>query len=191
MILILLLIFLVNEPNRPDLLYDLGVASCKNKEFEQAAAYFKSASSVDECSEKLKEQSLFNLGNACVELNQLSDAVVHYERVLELNDQNEHAKHNLQIVKKMLEEQKKQEQNEQNKDNKEKKQDQKEDSSDKAQDEKDQQKNQKNDLKISNQSNSLSQKNLQIKKMNKAPAVNLIEKKMKKNLQRKVRQILK
>lgn len=101
---------LVEEPSRPDLLYDLGVASFKNKEYSQAAAYFASAAKADACPAQLQEQSYFNLGNTSVGLNQLNDAIVHYEKVLELNEQNEMARHNLEVVKKMLEDQKQQEQ---------------------------------------------------------------------------------
>ncbi len=126
---------LVDEPTRPDLLYDMGIASFKNKEYAQAAAYFKDAAKLDNCSVHLKEQALFNLANACVELNELSDAVVHYEHVLELNDQNEYAKHNLEVVKKMLEDQKSQE--------KDQNQDNKQDQKDKNQKNQDQQQNNK------------------------------------------------
>lgn len=129
---------LVDNPERPDLLYDMGVASFKNKEYAQAAAYFKDATKMKNCSDLLKEQAFFNLGNACVELNELNDAVVHYEKVLELNEDNEYAKHNLDIVKKMLEEQKKQQ--EQNQDNN-KNQDQKDKNKD--QNQKDEQQNNK------------------------------------------------
>jgi len=104
---------LVDEPNRPDLLYDLGIASFKNKEYSQAAAYFSSAAEADACPPRLQEQSYFNLGNTSVELNQLNDAIVHYQKVLELNEKNEQAQHNLEVVKKMLEEQEKQKQQDQ------------------------------------------------------------------------------
>lgn len=116
---------LVNEPNRPDLLYDLGVASFKNKEFEQASAYFSCAAESEKCPLQLKEQAYFNLGNTSVELNQLNDAIVQYQKVLDLNEKNEQAKHNLEVVKKMLEEQnqKQQEKNDQGKDDQNQKDD--------------------------------------------------------------------
>lgn len=120
---------LVDEPNRPDLLYDLGTTSFKNKEYEQAAAYFKSACEAPACPVQLQEQALYNLGNTCVELKELSDAIVYYERALEINDKNEYTKHNLEVVKKMLDDQKQQDQQQDKKDDqqkdKENKQDQK------------------------------------------------------------------
>jgi Ca-activated chloride channel family protein len=126
---------LVDEPSRPDLLYDLGVASFKNKEYSQAAAYFASAAQADACPPRLQEQSYFNLGNASVELNQLNDAIVHYEKVLQLNEKNEQAKHNLDVVKKMLEEQEqKKQQDQQDKENQE---DQKDDQNKDKQDKQD------------------------------------------------------
>src|SRR3990167_5374701 len=94
---------LINSPDRPDLLYDAGVASYKTKDFSQAAAYFNRVTELDAASTVLKEQAHFNQGNVSVELKKLEDAVKQYEKVLSINPGNEHAKHNLDIVKKMLE----------------------------------------------------------------------------------------
>ena len=125
---------LVDEPTRPDLLYDLGVTSFKNKEYEQAGAYFNSAAAAEACPPQLAEQALFNLGNSCVELKQLNDAIIHYQKVLELNEKNEYARHNLEVVKKMLDDQEQQKQNQDD----QKDQDQNKDD---KKDQKDQQKN--------------------------------------------------
>lgn len=101
----------IDNPGKSDLLYDAGVASFNTKEFQKARAYFNNVVECDDVTHELKERTHFNLGNTCVELKELEDAVKQYESVLELNPENEKAKHNLEIVKKMLEQQKKQDQN--------------------------------------------------------------------------------
>ena len=90
----------VDRSQDPALLYDVGVSSFETKEFEQAAAYFKNVVTSPTVSNKLKEQALFNLGNAYVELKKLQDAIDQYREVLRLNPENKRAKHNLEIVKK-------------------------------------------------------------------------------------------
>ena len=105
---------LVNRSQEPDVLYDAGVVSFKTNDFEQAGAYFQSVTENDAASDSLKEQAHFNLGNTNVELQDFKEAVKNYEAVLKINPENEKAKYNLKIVKKMLEQQ--QQQQEQQKD---------------------------------------------------------------------------
>lgn len=143
---------MINNPDDPVLLYDAGVVSFEQKKFENAHAYFKNASTSKNANALVKEQACFNLGNTCVELKKLEDAITHYEEVLVLNADNEKAKHNLEIVKKMLEEQKQQEQQQQqNQDQKndQQKQDQEQD----QQQKKEQQENQNDDSSKNQNSN--------------------------------------
>lgn len=133
----LLRTMLADDPYRPDLLYDLGVASYKNKEYQQAHAYFTSAAQAEHCSASLQEQALFNGGNASVQLNELNDAIVQYERVLELNEENEYAKHNLEQVKKMLDEQQQSPQENDDKKDDQQNNDQKKDQQDQKQNKQD------------------------------------------------------
>ena len=88
------------------LLYDMGVASYKLKEYEAAEAYFKDAAQQDQVSVSLKEQAHFNLGNSYIQQKKLSEALSAYNDVLSINNSNEQAKHNKAIVEKMLEEKK-------------------------------------------------------------------------------------
>ena len=90
------------------LLYDLGVASYKLEEYEQAEIYFKDAArhSADAL---LKEQSYFNLGNSCVQqkkLKNLYDALGAYKDTLSINPDNVSAQKNKELVEKMIEEEK-------------------------------------------------------------------------------------
>ncbi|HZW61852.1 MAG TPA: tetratricopeptide repeat protein [Candidatus Babeliales bacterium] len=116
----------VNKPDNPSILYDAGIAAFNIKNFSQAQAYFQHAAESKNAPIELKEQAYFNLGNTQVELKQLEQAIASYEKVLEINPNNERAKHNLEVVKKMLEQQKQQQQQEkqQEKDKKEKEKEQ-------------------------------------------------------------------
>ncbi len=105
---------LVDQPDRPDVLYDAGVASFRVGDVEQARAYFNAVTQAEHVDTQLKEQAHFNLGNTQVQRKKLQEAIEQYEKVLEINPGNERAKHNLEIVKQMLEQQQqKQEQQQQ------------------------------------------------------------------------------
>jgi len=121
---------LVDSPDRPDLLYDAGVASYRSNDIERAYAYFTKASEHGSAGLQLKEQAYFNIGNCCVQQNQLQKAVSAYENALEINPNNERAIHNLGIAKQMLEAQKQQEQRD--KDNEHNKQGQQQDNNQKS-----------------------------------------------------------
>lgn len=133
---------MIDHPERPDLLYDAGVVACKKKDFKRARACFEHACLSSSCPLSLQEQAHFNCGNACVEQKELKQAIQEYEKVLHINPKNDRARHNLEVVKKMLEQQqqqnKDQNKNQQNND----KQDQKNQDK-KKNDNKDQQDNNK------------------------------------------------
>ena len=107
---------LVDNPDRPDLLYDAGIAAYKLKEFEKADAYFQAASQKA-ADDQLKKQALFNGGNSNVALQNLKGALNLYEQALAIDSEDQIVTHNRDVVKKMLEEQQKQEQQQQNQDN--------------------------------------------------------------------------
>lgn len=129
-------------PDDAAALYDLGVASFKNKEYKQAAGYFDAAA---ECAGDLlsvKEKAYFNAGNSCVEQRMLQEAIARYDAALALNAHNERAQHNREVVKRMLEEekQKEQQQQEQKQKEEEKKEEQDKEQKEQEKQEGDQQK---------------------------------------------------
>lgn len=101
---------LVDAPDNANMLYDAGVSSYKTGDMSQAAAYFKRAAETADAA-LLKERAHFNLGNTYVQKKELEKALEQYEVVLGLNPTNERARHNRDVVKKMLEQQKQQENN--------------------------------------------------------------------------------
>ena len=114
----------VDTPHNPQALYDLGISSYKTNQFDTALSYFNQAASKASLS-NLKEQAYFNAGNAHVELKQLQEAIDAYDKVLAINPANERAKHNKELVKKMLEEQQKKEQEKKQNEDKKKEDEQK------------------------------------------------------------------
>lgn len=97
---------IVENPERPDALYDLGVASYKNNKFDAALSYFNKAAGNKDASSALQQQANFNAGNAHVQLKQLHEAIDVYDRVLAQKPDHQQALHNKEVVKKMLEQQK-------------------------------------------------------------------------------------
>jgi tetratricopeptide (TPR) repeat protein len=121
-----------SDHTNPNVLYDAGVVAYKNKQYEQARAYFQQAGELASLP-ALKERALFNLGNTYVDLKRYPDALKAYEDVLAINPDNTYAKHNRDKVRELLEQQKQQEEekkneqqdNQQQPDNKDDNQDQK------------------------------------------------------------------
>ena len=118
---------LIENPESPDILYDLGVSSFKSNEMEKALSYFSKAAASSFASESLQEKAYYNAGNAHVQLKQLQEAIDAYDRALALNPSNKHAAHNKEIVKKMLEEQKQKEKKDEQDKNEEKNNQEKQD----------------------------------------------------------------
>jgi Ca-activated chloride channel family protein len=109
---------LINHYDRADILYDAGVAAYHNERFAVALTHFDRA--LQKTQDKtLQERIHFNKGNTHVALKELPQAIQDYQTVLSSNPDNKQARHNLEIVKKMLEQQKQkqQDQDEKNKDN--------------------------------------------------------------------------
>ncbi len=124
---------LVDEPDRPDLLYDAGVTAYKLKEFEKANAYFSAVTEQESAEKELKKQAHFNGGNTKVALHKLEDALAAYEQALAIDSDDQKARHNRDKVKEMLEQQKQQQQNKQSQKDKDKKQEDTKSAEDKQQ----------------------------------------------------------
>ena len=108
------------EPDNPEVTYNRAVSQYRNGDFEGAAEGFgRSAGGKDK---GLQEKSWYNLGNSLSYMQKFKEAVDAYENTLKLNPGNVKAKENLELVKKLLEQQKEQQKNKQNQqqDNKDK-----------------------------------------------------------------------
>ncbi|MEX0849715.1 MAG: hypothetical protein WD055_05790 [Candidatus Dependentiae bacterium] len=112
------------QPDNPELLYDAGVVAFQNEDLMQAKALFEAAAQNEKASRTLKEQAYFNKGNTHVKAEELKEALLSYEQTLMLNPENEHAKHNHETVKKILDQQEQQQQEKNNQENKDQNKDQ-------------------------------------------------------------------
>lgn len=110
--------------------YRKGVAYYRMGDYAAAEEMFRLSARPEVAS-----RAAYNLGNALVQQNKLQDAIAAYEEVLEKWPDHKHAKENLELVKKMLEQQEQQQQEEKNKQNQQQ-QEQKENSSQKQDTEK-------------------------------------------------------
>jgi len=109
----------INDPDTPEMDYNLGNASYRLKDFQEATRHFLKAS--NDGKGPLKQKSLYNLGNAYFKSDQFKEAVESYQKALELAPEDRMAEKNLEWAKKMLEQQKqpqKQQEKKQSKDGK-------------------------------------------------------------------------
>lgn len=107
---------LTTNPENPSLLYDNGVVASLQKNYAQAESFFSKAVEHTKADSQLHRQSLFNLGNTFVSEQKLREALATYNQLLVLDPHHEKARHNYDVVKKMLEQQsQKQSQNDKNK----------------------------------------------------------------------------
>jgi Ca-activated chloride channel homolog len=112
----------VDDPKNPSKVYDAGVASYKLKDYKQSEAYFNTAQEMARNNKELQEKALFNQGNAQAQQKKLKEAIASYEAALAIKPDDARAHHNLELVKKMLEQEQKQQENKHQQDQKDKKQ---------------------------------------------------------------------
>lgn len=96
---------LQDDPYDPEVNYNMGLVLYHQKKYDEASCYFERAAGSSNKEIILKEHALFNLGNSRVEQKKLHEAMSAYVKVLEMNPKNERARHNLEYVKKLLQEQ--------------------------------------------------------------------------------------
>ena len=122
--------------------YNIGDILYKSGKFQEAISYYQRA--IEHGDMQMKVQSTFNIGNVHMQLKAYDDAIVSYENVLKMHPDNQPAKHNLEVVKK-LKEHKEQEDQKQDQEQKQESKDQENNQND--QDEKQGQENQQQEQK--------------------------------------------
>lgn len=119
--------------------YRKGVAYYRLGDYKTAEELFRSSVRPE-----VAVDAKYNLGNALSLQNKLKEAISAYEEVLEIDPEHDRARENLEIVKKMLEEQEKKEEEQEKNEEKEKKEKKEEEEQDKK-DKKDKQDKQDQD----------------------------------------------
>jgi len=107
------------DPYNPEYNYNVGNVLYKQQKYNDAKQSFTRAIDHARKSSKLVEQAYFNTGNCCYQLEQWQDAVDAYEQVLQIDEDNQSAQHNLQLaLYKLKEQQMKDQQQDQQQDKK-------------------------------------------------------------------------
>ncbi|MDO9110911.1 MAG: VWA domain-containing protein [Desulfatirhabdiaceae bacterium] len=111
----------LDNPDRPDILYNIGNAYYHNGDYEAAAKNYKEALKTE--NKLLQQKAHYNLGNADFRKKQYEDAVKNYEEALKLNPDDIQARQNLEYVKKVMDQIKEQQNQQQKGDKNDKKAD--------------------------------------------------------------------
>ncbi|MCP4112157.1 MAG: tetratricopeptide repeat protein [Desulfobacteraceae bacterium] len=118
----------LEDPDKPEILYNIGNAYYKTGDYDSAANSFKQALKSED--KRLRQKAYYNLGNSNFKKDDLENAIKNYEEAVKLDSNDENAKQNLEFAKKVMELKKQQEQqyqdNQDNQDNQDQDQDKEE-----------------------------------------------------------------
>ncbi len=101
----------LDDPDNPQVLYNLGNAYYKKGDY--AAAQNQYSQALSKADEALKAQLLYNLGNSAFRQGALEEAVKNYKAALQLAPDDSQAKENLAFVEEQLKQQQEQKQQQQ------------------------------------------------------------------------------
>jgi Ca-activated chloride channel family protein len=101
----------LQDPDNPSVLYNLGNAYYKMKNYEAAKEHYLQA--LPKAPAALKPDLLYNLGNSAFRQGALKEAAENYKAALELKPDDRQTKENLAFVQKQLEQQQQQNQQKQ------------------------------------------------------------------------------
>jgi Ca-activated chloride channel family protein len=107
----------LDDPERPEVLYNLGSAFYKNKDFDAAETHMREA--LDKADPDLKAKIHYDLGNIDFRKGRLKEAIKNYEKALKLAPDDNQAKENIEFVKKVMEQKPPPSESQDNNDNKE------------------------------------------------------------------------
>lgn len=98
----------LDDPDKPEISYNIGNAYYKKGDFESAADYFKDTLKTED--KTLRQKAYYNLGNSEFRKGNAEEAVKNYEEALLIDTGDDKARQNLEFVKKVIEQQKQQQQ---------------------------------------------------------------------------------
>ena len=101
----------LENPEKPELLYNLGNAYYKTGDFESAYQHYLQALKSED--QSLRQKTQYNLGNTSFRKGQMEQAVKHYESALKLDPNDSQARQNLAFVRKIMQQQPKSPSNQQ------------------------------------------------------------------------------
>lgn len=89
----------LDDPDAPEILYNIGATQYRLGDFEAAAKSLEAAAAADS---EVRRDALFNLGNAHFRRQAFEQAIENYEAVLKLAPDDRDAAENLAFARKML-----------------------------------------------------------------------------------------
>ena len=132
---------LAKDPGQPDVTYNIGNVLYRKGQFEEAAQGYGRATFSDDA--RRREEAAYNLGNAHYRLGNLEEAAAYYKRALDLNENDDEARYNLEFVLRQMQNQEQnQQQQEQDPDQENQDQDNKEQGEEEQQQDQEQQEQQ-------------------------------------------------
>lgn len=96
----------LENPDQPEILYNIGNAYYKTGNYKAAIDHYGQV--VKSENEALKEKAYYNLGNSNYRLGKYENAIKDYQAALKLKPDDVDAKENLEFVKKIIEQKKNQ-----------------------------------------------------------------------------------
>jgi Ca-activated chloride channel homolog len=93
----------VNNPGKPEVLYNLGNSLIKQKKYDQGVQSLRQ--SADKGDKVIRENSWYNTGNALFEAGRFKDSAEAFVKSLKLDPSDKDAKHNLELALLKLKEQ--------------------------------------------------------------------------------------
>ena len=94
----------LEDPGKPELLYNLGNTMIKQKKYDSAVQSLRQA--AGKADRGLQASSWYNLGNALYESGKLPEAAHSFIQALRINPSDREAKHNLELTLRRMKEQK-------------------------------------------------------------------------------------
>ncbi|MBW1759462.1 MAG: VWA domain-containing protein, partial [Deltaproteobacteria bacterium] len=145
----------LEDPERPEIFYNIANAYYKIGDFDSARDNYKKA--IESKKKDLKHNAYYNLGNSDYRAGKFEDAVSDYQKALKIDPDDQETAKNLELAQKMMEKQK--EQNQQQSSDKNQKQDDGSDQKKSEEQSKDQPEDNKNPSEQQNASDDPSEKN--------------------------------
>lgn len=101
----------IENPDSPQLHYNIGSALHQKKNYEDALNEFDKA--INSKDVELQARAYYNLGNTHYRTGKLLEAIEDYKKCLDINPDDEDAKYNIEFIRKKIKEQLKKEEQEQ------------------------------------------------------------------------------
>ncbi|MFH1782858.1 MAG: tetratricopeptide repeat protein [Candidatus Omnitrophota bacterium] len=113
----------IDHPENNELQYNIGNALHKIDRHEDA--YKEYEKTLGSKNDELKAKTYYNIGNTNFRMGKLEEAIASYEESLSIDPEDEDAKYNIELIKKLLKQQKQESQKSDSKDDKSKEEEKK------------------------------------------------------------------